>query len=233
MASKSLSKLDIIARLDFSGDSDNLSDDDQDPNNFGKENQSGNSQQESEPIQHVSLVDYSDTDSDDNSSDFLPQTPKAYSKSNNPVLPGCNAEGCRLQCQSKVGELRRKVINKQYWEKSNENRQNWIAMSCERQQKPTSSLKRRANLIYKLPKGCGENVQVCQTFFLATLGLKERRDKMIRTVFDSIPVGETLPTPSRQGKHSKRETYDREIIKKHIMSYNPHISHYRRLHAPN
>ena len=232
MASKYLSKSDIIARLEFSDDSENLSD--EESQDFDKENQSGYSHQESvEPIQQVTLVDYSDNDSDNDSSDFIPQTPKAYSRANNSVLPGCTAAICRLHCHSKLGELRRKMINKDYWGKSAENRRNWIAVSCERQQQATPSLKRRANIIYRLQNGCGENVQVCQTFFLATLGLKERRDKMIRTVFDSISVGETLPSPSRQGKHSKREIYDREIIKSHIMSYNPQISHYRRLHAPN
>ena len=56
-----------------------------------KENQYGNYQQEFvNQIQHVSLVDYSDHDSDDDSSDFITQTPKTYSKSNNPVLPGCS-----------------------------------------------------------------------------------------------------------------------------------------------
>jgi hypothetical protein len=96
------------------------------------------------------------------------------------------------------------MINKEYWEKSSDNRRNWIAVSCERQQKAVQSLKRRANIIHKLQNGCGENVHVCQTFFLATLGLKERRDKMIRTVFDSISSRETLPSPSRVAQFPRK-----------------------------
>ena len=145
MASKYLSKSDIIARLEFSDDSENLSD--EESQDFDKENQSGYSHQESvEPIQQVTLVDYSDNDSDNDSSDFIPQTPKAYSRANNSVLPGCTAAICRLHCHSKLGELRRKMINKDYWGKSAENRRNWIAVSCERQQQATPSLKRRANM---------------------------------------------------------------------------------------
>ncbi len=87
--------------------------------------------------------------------------------------------------------------------------------------------------VYKLTTGCGEQVQVCQKFFLSTLGKKERRDQMIRTALDSIPIGEALPTPSRRGKHSKKKVVNKELIKKHIMSFNPQVSHYHRAHAPN
>ena len=46
------------------------------------------------------LVGYSDDDNSD--SDFIPQTPTAYSNAKNPVLPGCSPNLCKQKCSSKI-----------------------------------------------------------------------------------------------------------------------------------
>ena len=177
------------------------------------------------------LVGYSDDD--DSDSDFIPQTPTAYSNAKNPVLPGCSPNLCKQKCSSKISEIRRKWLNREFWSKSYDDRKKWIAACCERTNMEKTNTKKRSNICYKLRNGFGELIQVCQKFFLSTLGKKERRDRLIRTALNTITEGEIFPSSSKRGKHAKRQVYDRDTIKKHILSYNPQISHYRRMHAPN
>jgi len=176
------------------------------------------------------LVCYSE--SEDSDSEVIPQTPTAYSSAKNPVLPGCNSDSCRQKCGSKISEIRRKRLNEEFWRNTYDDRKKWIAACCERNQNEKKGAKKRANVNYRLRNGCGEAVKVCQKFFLGTLGKKEGRDKFVRTALDTISEGALFPVLSKQGKHAKRPLYDRDSIKKHILSYNPQISHYRRMHAP-
>ena len=152
-------------------------------------------------------------------------------QSKNEVIQGCNSESCRLKCSVNISKIRRTIINKDYWSQSTDNKRKWLAVRIEKH--PIAPQKKKSQNTYRLTNGCGENVQVCQKFFLSTLGKKDGRDQIIRTTLDSIPEGETLPTPSRRGKHSKQKMLDKDNIRKHIMSFNPQVSHYRRAHAPN
>jgi hypothetical protein len=145
------------------------------------------------------------------------------------ILEGCNSKSCKLNCGTKI---RRSIINKDYWNQTTDNKRKWIAVHCERRGNGENTPTTKKN-VYKFKNGCGEQVQVCQRFFLSTLGKKERRDQMVRTALDSIPPGESLPTPSRRGKHSKKQPVNKDLINQHIMSFNPQVSHYRRAHAPN
>jgi len=182
-------------------------------------------------ILQKSLVCYPDSDESD--SEVIPQTPTAYSSAKNPVLPGCISGICKQKCGSKISEIRRKRLNNEFWRNTYDDRKKWIAACCERNQNEKKGAKKRANINYRLRNGCGESVKVCQKFFLGTLGKKEGRDKLVRTALDTISEGALFPVLSKQGKHAKRTVYDRDSIKEHILSYNPQISHYRRMHAPN
>ena len=81
-----------------------------------------------------------------------------------------------------------------------DNKRKWLAVRIEKH--TIAPQKKKAKNTYRFANGCGENVQVCQKFFLNTLGKKDRHDQIVRTALDSIPEGETLPTQSRRGKHS-------------------------------
>ena len=140
---------------------------------------------------------------------------------------------CKQKCGSKISELRRKILNREFWNKNYDDRKKWIAACCERASNGKLTAKRRTNISYKLRNGNGELLQVCQKFFLSTIGKKDRRDQIVRTALDTIEIGEIFPSQSKKGKHIKRQVYDRDLIKKHVMSFNPQISHYRRMHAPN
>ena len=190
---------------------------------------SSQSNKENRPAKMARLVCLSDNDSED---EVIPQTPHAYSNSKNPVLPGCG-ENCKQKCSLKICDIRRKVPNREFWNKNYDDCKKWIAACCERAVNGKLTTKRRTNISYKLRNGSGELLQVCQKFFLSTIGKKDRHDQIIRTALDTIEIGEIFPTQSKKGKHIKRMVYDRDLIKKHIMSFNPQISHYRRMHAPN
>jgi len=259
--SSKLSKSEIIARLDFSdsNESDKVNDavrhmdfesssdsNDEDlmanpalDNPSSHQSQmhqnpdlesisSNHNDKENLPEKMARLVCYSD-DSDD---EIIPQTPHAYSTSKNPVLLGCG-DKCKQKCTSKINDIRRKLLNREFWSKNYDDRKKWIAACCERAVNGKLTTKRRTNISYKLRTGNGELRQVCQKFFLSTIGKKDRHDQIIRTALDTIEIGEVFPTQSKKGKHIKRKVYDRDLIKKHIMSFNPQISHYRRMHAPN
>ena len=69
--------------------------------------------------------------------------------------------------------------------------------------------------------------------FLGTLGYKT--DEVLKTVQDTSDNIDILQKDMR-GKHApphKTPDKDDVFIKGHILKYNPHISHYRREHAPN
>ena len=73
-------------------------------------------------------------------------------------------------------------------------------------------------------------VQMCQKFFLSTIGYKN--DHVISWVFDTL---EGKVVPDKRGSHDPMHKMSKETalaIFNHIESYHPAISHYRRAHAP-
>lgn len=76
--------------------------------------------------------------------------------------------------------------------------------------------------------------QVCQRFFLATLGYTG--DSVLRAMFAKMTPTKVTPPPSKRGKHDPKHKLPQESvsdIKDHVMRFNPACSHYRRAHAPN
>ncbi|KAH9642846.1 hypothetical protein HF086_016651 [Spodoptera exigua] len=74
-------------------------------------------------------------------------------------------------------------------------------------------------------------VQVCKTFFLATLGYNPKNDTNIFRVLQS---GEDDDFKEKRGHYDRSSlSKDKTLITSHIMTYNLAISHYRREHAPN
>ena len=94
-------------------------------------------------------------------------------------------------------------------------------------------LKTRTRL-YTLFSASGENIPVCKTFFLSTLCLNS--DKMIKTAIAKRKGSFIKIIPDQRGQHQpphKLNDTTTEVIKNHIYSHGPSISHYRRAHAPN
>ena len=88
--------------------------------------------------------------------------------------------------------------------------------------------------IYSLPLPNGAKFYVCKIMFLSTLGTKS--DSMItalslakrRSYEDNI-----CPTEDHRCGTYLEHKCDDEVIRLHINSYQPSISHYRRINAPN
>ena len=79
----------------------------------------------------------------------------------------------------------------------------------------------------------GIGVKVCQIFFLRTLGFKSHR--VLLTVMQTA-ADDIIPQPDARGKRpsvNKIAVENIEFIRSHIMSYDPSMSHYRRVHAPS
>ena len=84
-----------------------------------------------------------------------------------------------------------------------------------------------------LPLKDGKNVIVCGSMFLSTLGLKS--DGMINEMVDAQRQsydGAITPAEDRRGSHPPSNRCDAEVIRLHINSYKPAISHYKRKNAP-
>lgn len=73
----------------------------------------------------------------------------------------------------------------------------------------------------------GVNVEVCQHFFLATLGYKKNNNSSV-----SSSLKQEFPKPDGRGKNANKWKFDQSIVIDHIMSFHPETSHYRREHAP-
>lgn len=95
--------------------------------------------------------------------------------------------------------------------------------------------KRKKTLRYSLKNESGDRVQVCKTFFVSTLGYTKNNDRILQDCFSTEfqPSNTILHRNGRQGKHSKTPKIDRNLIRSHVESFQPAVSHYRREHAPN
>ena len=87
--------------------------------------------------------------------------------------------------------------------------------------------------MYFLPNLTNERVPVCQRMFLSTLGYTS--DQVIISVLKKS-AGKLIPSPDKRGKHFPRNKIPEDVvqmIRNHIMLFNPCVCHYRRKHAPN
>lgn len=85
---------------------------------------------------------------------------------------------------------------------------------------------------YHLVNESSINVKVCKQFFLTTLGFSKTNDRVVFDVL-SKTVGELTP-PSNKWHNKKCVNVElHDLVSKHIESFNPTISHYRREHVPN
>ena len=155
-----------------------------------------------------------------------------------PLLEPCTIS-CRRKCIDKIPQDRREAIYKQFWEMTYDERRAWIFSHVEvkttkRQVlQQTSERNRTCSRFYHLPNEGGEEQFVCLTFFLHTLGYKSA--KIINHMFSSCNTESITCPADKRAKYApahKISDTAEELIRDHIMSYHPAMSHYRREHAP-
>lgn len=157
-----------------------------------------------------------------------------------PLLPPCK-DSCRKNCRDKFSDKQRALINKTYWKMTFGERRAWmdghiiILDVKQRRVVAGKGKKRKHSLTYSLP--LDKSVKsVCKPMFMHTLGMKTDAiiTEYVRAKVKSATEGTTVsPTTDYRGRHTPSNKIDRDVIRKHINSYHPQVSHYTREHAPN
>lgn len=174
----------------------------------------------------------------------------ARSKVQHPLLPPCKSS-CRRKCSVKFSAERRLEIHTQFWSLGHYSRRLWMNSKIKNikpKQRTTGEIgdfkKRNTTRIYYLPKDSNftessdeefessGSIQVCQQFFLATLGYTSNR--VVEEALKYLKTRNSIaPTKDCRGHHEPKNKINRGPIKEHIETYHPQLSHYNREHAPN
>lgn len=155
-----------------------------------------------------------------------------------PLLDPC-PPSCRRKCLEKISEERRKAIHSQFWNMDYNARRQWIFSNIRvgepqrRILEPSSHITRSSTRFYHLPDSEGADQFVCLTFFLHTIGYKNA--KIVNHTLKTLTPGAISTPLDTRGKHAPAHALSDDalqLIKDHINSYHPAVSHYRREHAP-
>lgn len=152
------------------------------------------------------------------------------------VKEGCNKLCIKKEC-SQLSEDQRIMINRTFCELKARERKWFIynhITTMQPQRRRSNSSVRSVTVKYTLPTAESTELVVCKKMFLTTLGFEHKNDRVVRNVLasknNSYASG---PKHDKRGKHDSHNAFDKTSIQKHIESYHPTISHYRREHAPN
>lgn len=168
-----------------------------------------------------------------------PKKKKCLQSSSNqehPVLPSCVT--CKFKCNQNFSDETRRKINKLFWSMTSSGRRLYFSSHVEKKnvarRTTRATSKRQSTYVYRLTDNHGKSEPVCKKFFLRTLGFKGNSSSLIKILNERDPVTLTLPQ-DRRGTTRDRTIHENrlEAIRKHVESFHPHVSHYRRKHAPN
>lgn len=160
---------------------------------------------------------------------------KKNNQDTHPLRPPCE---CRRGCISKITQLRRIQIWLEFWNLKYDDRKQMIHQLVHSAKKKTvtsQTSSRQQTLTYHHINDSGEHMQVCKKFFLATIGYGPKSSVVDETK-GSCSETSPLATKDKRGKHAPKHKLQPAIandIDAHIESYEPAISHYRRMHAPH
>ena len=152
-------------------------------------------------------------------------------------------KSCRLKCTEKFKTEDRQVINNHYWKRSFAERRTWldahITMSSVKRRRTAGPGNvhtvplRQHSLTYTLPRGTTK-APVCKQMFLRTLGIKTDGiiTEFVKCKNRSAPES-VMPCTDRRGKASPPNKVDHSVIRDHINSFHPQVSHYNIQHTPN
>ncbi|XP_077571339.1 uncharacterized protein LOC144195513 [Stigmatopora nigra] len=168
---------------------------------------------------------------------------KAYMNTRGIAVPEKNLVAlphhlCRLKCIEQISEEERRAIFHNFWYLGDYDLQNtFICTSVKlvniqrrqpRQQQDAGEPKKRAfSRKYSLTTARSGYVEVCKTFFLATLCVSNGR--VDRALQKQIERGEGLPSPDGRGKHYNRKRVSNEslrAIKDHINLFPSYSNDY-------
>jgi len=150
------------------------------------------------------------------------------------VKTGCNS-ACKRKCSTVIAEDQRKKINAEFWNMSHLQRRTFILHNTKRQltTRHTSGTDSRRKYTYHyFLNGTNGAEAVCKTFFMTTLGFKKGSDKALQNALKSCSLDSITPTADRRGKAPSKSAIDKGLIRAHVESFHPAVSHYRREHAP-
>ncbi|VEN39635.1 unnamed protein product, partial [Callosobruchus maculatus] len=145
---------------------------------------------------------------------------------------------CRRKCTEKIGHEHRCLMFKKFWEMSSYSRQSaFIGTHVKRIPKKRQVIKendaasrRTCTLSYTLPLTDNQDVEICKTMFINTLGIT---DMWVTTALKKVDASEVgTVTPDKRGVHNNRPnkiSNDVKMsIKQHIEMFPTVESHYCR-----
>lgn len=156
-----------------------------------------------------------------------------------PLLSPC-AENCRKKCRTLFTEEERYKIHDEFWNMHHDTQRQWLLarickMPVQRKRPSTlASAEKSFSLVYTFLNNSANEIKVCQTFFIQTLGYSSNRIivELLKNSEESVG-GMNKVQSDKRGRHIPANKKDHSVILKHIEKYNPQVSHYRREHAPN
>jgi len=99
--------------------------------------------------------------------------------------------------------------------------------------RPSNGACRSCSCSYFMPQENGDIVKVSKEFFLHTKGYWS--DKVVIVLLQTSIASQITPTGGMHGRHKHANNISDEtskLMRDHIESYHPSLSHYRREHAP-
>ena len=146
-------------------------------------------------------------------------------ESKKPLLEPCN---CRAKCVEKLAEPDRVLIHQAYWDMGYSERVTFVmknvnTVAIKRRKVSQEEYRKQQSRVYSL-----NGINVCKVMFMSSLGYSA--DKFITTAINKNT------TEDLRGRHKPKHSLTedrREEVTKAIQHFEPHISHYRREHAPH
>ena len=158
--------------------------------------------------------------------------------SGHPVHPPCRS--CRLKCSERVNPQIRENMNKEFWNLIGlVNRRSFIIKHVKRveiKRRTTIARTKRNNVFnYYVSDENGEKLKVCKTFFLTTLGFKANNDCALFNALRDVDNETLEPKMDMRGKikNQDKKLSRNNAIQKHVESFHPCISHFRKEDLPS
>lgn len=162
--------------------------------------------------------------------------------------------GCKKQCSQHFSKDDRVEEHRRFWSLDPTGQSNFIRervkrITVNRRTKNRHTEKLKANFFsFALKNSSNNSISVCRKFLLNSIGYADScgyvsgstsicfiscfQYVLFRNIIYRCMEFGDQPLPSNRGRYT-RSIDKHNAVRKHIMTYNPTISHYRREHAPN
>lgn len=140
---------------------------------------------------------------------------------------------CGRMCENLVEDHRNHIWT-EYWNLDYTSRRKWLYKHVKlvpvKRRTQSAKHKRSESRRFTLPLEDSTDIEVCRFTFLNTLGYTN--DSVITELIAVVKQG-SCGDQVKERRGGCRRQPNREIIKNHIESFKPSVSHYRRKNAPN